>query len=191
MLKKTKRPEDWGQREKHPLYQMWHWNKNRNRYGMVSEWAEDFWAFVVGVGEKPGPDYRLRRHEITEPMGPSNFFWDKKYTKGDGNALTREERAAYMREYRKRRPRNVRNTALKGSYGITLQEWEALYEAQGGKCAICKHEEDTDRYANLSVDHCHTAGHVRGLLCNNCNRALGMFKDDPTVLDAAAAYLRR
>jgi len=191
MLKKTKRPEDWGQREKHPLYNLWHWNKNRNRYGVVPEWAEDFWAFVEGVGEKPGPAYRLRRHVIDQAMGPDNFFWEEKYAKGDGNAMTRAERAAYMREYRKRRPRNVRNTMLKRNYGITLQQWEALYEAQGGKCAICQRAENAERYANLAVDHCHDTGKVRGLLCNNCNRALGMLDHDPDRLRNAAAFLER
>lgn len=186
MLKKAKRPEDWGQREKHPLYKLWQWHSRRNRYGMVPEWANDFWAFVAGVGEKPGADHRLRRHEIEQPMGPDNFFWEEKYVT---DSMTRAGRAAYMREYRKRRYRNVKSSEIKSKYGITLSEWETMYAAQDGTCAICKKPEDTDRYANLAVDHCHDTGKVRGLLCNNCNRALGMFKDDLDVLRAGVAYL--
>ena len=158
---------------------------------MVPEWANDFWAFVDGVGDRPSSEHRLRRHEVKQAMGPENFFWEEKYSRGSGNAMSREERAAYMREYRKRRPRNVRNTMLKKQYGISLDQWEDMYANQGGKCAICKNPEGAERYANMSVDHCHTTGRVRGLLCNNCNRALGLFRDDPAVLASAVVYLKQ
>jgi hypothetical protein len=113
MLKKARRPQDWGQREKHELYGLWGWHKDRNRYGMVSEWAADFWEFVLGVGKRPSAKHRLRRHKITQPLGPTNFFWDTKYAPGSNKTNTLAQRAEYMREYRKRRPRNVRNTELK------------------------------------------------------------------------------
>jgi hypothetical protein len=191
MLKKAKRPEDWGQREKHELYGLWSWHKSRNRYGMVPEWAFDFWAFVAGVGDRPSKNHRLRRHEIERPMGPENFFWDSKYAHGSSAKTTLEQKAAYMREYRKRRPRNVRNTELKKMYGITLDQWEKMHSDQGGVCAICRKREDekSSRYNNLAVDHCHATGRVRGLLCNTCNKALGMFSDDPSTLRRAAEYL--
>ncbi len=90
-----------------------------------------------------------------------------------------------------RRPRNVRDTQLKKHYGITLADWEAMYLAQGGVCAVCKATETdkSSRYANLAVDHCHTTGKVRGLLCNACNRAIGFLRDDPQIARALAAYL--
>ena len=56
--------------------------------------------------------------------------------------------------------------------------------AQSGRCAIC-----TDPMTNPHVDHCHSSSTVRGLLCTNCNVGLGQFKDDPTRLLAAVAYL--
>lgn len=191
MLKTAKRPEDWGQREKHELYGLWGWHKDRNRYGMVPEWASDFWAFVSGVGERPSKEHRLRRHEITKPLGPNNFFWDTKYAHGSNETNTLAQRAAYMREYRKRRPRNVRDTELKKQYGITLNDWEAMHAAQGGVCAVCKscEYEKSSRYANLAVDHCHATGKVRGLLCNACNRAIGFLRDDPKTARALADYL--
>jgi hypothetical protein len=192
MLKKAKRPEDWGQREKHPLYGLWGWHKDRNRYGMVPEWASDFWSFASGVGDRPSSEHRLRRHEIKKPLGPDNFFWDTKYAPGSNEKSTPEQRAAYMREYRKRRYRNVRSAELKRSYGIGLDDWEAMYKAQNGVCAICKKAQDSvsERNVNLCVDHCHTTGDVRGLLCSSCNRGLGFFKDHPELIEAAAAYLR-
>jgi hypothetical protein len=193
MLKKAKRPADWGQREKHELYGLWGWHKDRNRYGMVPEWAADFWAFVAGVGDRPSKNHRLRRYEIHQPIGPDNFYWDEKYALGDGAKMTLAQRAAYMREYRKRRPRNVRDTELKKNYGIGLSDWEQMHAAQGGVCAICKQceNEKSFRYANLAVDHCHATGKVRGLLCNSCNRAIGFLQDDPERARRLAEYLEK
>ncbi len=77
----------------------------------------------------------------------------------------------------------------KSKYGITGAEYSALRDKQSGKCAICSGECPSGR--QLAVDHCHTTIKVRGLLCMNCNQALGKMKDDPALLEAAAAYLRQ
>jgi hypothetical protein len=74
---------------------------------------------------------------------------------------------------------------LKRRYGITAEESDAMLEAQGGLCAICR----TAPAAH--VDHNHDSGEVRELLCFNCNGGLGQFKDDPGVLRAAADYVER
>jgi len=188
---RTKAGDPRGPREKHPLYKIWNWHKKRNRYGMVPEWADDFWAFVAGVGERPSSEHRLRRKEIKQPIGPDNFFWDEKYAHGNADNMTKEQRAAYMREYRKRRPRNVRNAELRSRFGITLEDYERMYEEQGGVCAICggRESDSSGRYINLTVDHCHGSGDVRGLLCNLCNRGIGMFGDDPDIMRRAAEYV--
>lgn len=72
------------------------------------------------------------------------------------------------------------------SYGISLEDYDAMFTAQGGCCAICKSEPVRRR---LDVDHCHTTGVVRGLLCPKCNRGIGYFNDNPQLLAAAAAYV--
>jgi hypothetical protein len=82
-------------------------------------------------------------------------------------------------------------------YRLTAEEYAALYEAQGGRCAICQRARGTTR--RLAVDHDHkccagpvTCGKcVRGLLCKSCNRMLGHFRDDPEAFERAAQYLRR
>lgn len=83
---------------------------------------------------------------------------------------------------------------MRRNYGISVADYEAKHRAQSGKCAICDEAETalgpTGRVRPLSVDHCHTSNKVRGLLCNNCNHAIGKFKDDPRVVDRAAEYLR-
>lgn len=81
---------------------------------------------------------------------------------------------------------------LSRTYGITLADFEVLHEAQGGKCAICKGPGFLMREHHktpLVVDHCHTTGLVRGLLCHNCNRALGLLQDDIESLRRALIYL--
>jgi hypothetical protein len=88
----------------------------------------------------------------------------------------------------------VKNIDLKKHYGITLEQYNAMLAAQGGVCAICGGVNDmkdhrSGKLRNLSVDHCHSKGHVRKLLCQYCNQGLGNFRDDPKLLRKAAAYL--
>lgn len=81
-----------------------------------------------------------------------------------------------------------REKKLKYTYGLSIDDFNKLYEYQGGKCAICKInlEKGTN---DCSVDHNHESGNVRGLLCNRCNRAIGMLKDSKVVLYSAIRYL--
>jgi len=65
-------------------------------------------------------------------------------------------------------------------YGLTIEE---VQELKTKPCSICGSTE------KVVIDHCHTAGHVRGVLCDNCNRGLGCFKDSPTLLEKAKEYL--
>lgn len=87
---------------------------------------------------------------------------------------------------------------VKTFYGITVEDYWAIYNFQGGRCAICV--KATGRTKRLAVDHFHgcTAGHdpkkgcqlcVRGLLCSRCNRYLGLLMDDPAAFRRAARYL--
>lgn len=78
-----------------------------------------------------------------------------------------------------------------GGAGLSVEELESIFQAQGCKCAICS----TDDCHGLSgsngwnVDHCHTSGKVRFILCPGCNRGLGAFKDNPTSMRKAADLL--
>lgn len=75
---------------------------------------------------------------------------------------------------------------LRSTYGITPEQYQQMLIAQGNVCAICKQPSDI----LLVVDHDHDTDTVRGLLCGPCNRGLGLFRDSPTVLEAASRYLR-
>lgn len=75
---------------------------------------------------------------------------------------------------------------VQDTYGLLEGEYEALFEAQGGVCAIC----GQPRKYRLNVDHCHKTGAVRGLLCRLCNgRLLTAARDNPATLRRGAAYL--
>ena len=80
----------------------------------------------------------------------------------------------------------------KRTYGISLERYNEMLEEQNHRCAICLGEGfvmKKGHVAKLMVDHCHTTGAVRGLLCHNCNRALGLLQDDRDAIDRAGQYL--
>jgi hypothetical protein len=74
-----------------------------------------------------------------------------------------------------------------GPFGFYYSDYLAMLEAQGGVCAIC--HESCRPGRRLSVDHCHATGRIRGLLCDWCNRGLGLFRDSPESLLRAERYL--
>lgn len=77
---------------------------------------------------------------------------------------------------------------LRTKYNLSYEEWQALVEKHGNKCAICGNFEVDGK--RLSIDHCHTTKKVRGLLCTGCNGGLGLFKDNTKSLEAAIVYLK-
>ena len=106
--------------------------------------------------------------------------------------LDPECRRAYFRDRQRitRTPERNKNAILKNRYGIDLADYNRMHDEQDGLCAICKRPEAMTG-KSLAVDHDHTTGAVRGLLCVNCNQALGKFQDDTARLEAAIAYLRK
>jgi Recombination endonuclease VII len=82
---------------------------------------------------------------------------------------------------------NKRRHNLKSLYGLSVDQYNDLLRAQHGACAICGNGQS----GRLHVDHCHDSGSVRGLLCNRCNRAIGLLGDDPAILRRAISYLLR
>lgn len=91
-------------------------------------------------------------------------------------------------EYRRKDRERNRPTWHRGrKYGLTPEQVDTLIEGVGGKCEICK----TVPEKGLVIDHCHSTGKVRGMLCQQCNSVLGMAKDDINVLTEAIRYLER
>ncbi len=75
---------------------------------------------------------------------------------------------------------------LKKRYGITVEDFDAMMDTQGGKCYICRADPPNSNKKRLSVDHNHETGEVRGLLCTKCNVMLGWFENNR---DAVEDYL--
>ena len=88
---------------------------------------------------------------------------------------------------RDRRNEQMREIHLRNKFGLTVDEYSRILQAQGGVCALCEGA-PTPRIS-LHVDHDHGTGEIRGLLCVRCNNALGLFREDPDLLKRAARYV--
>lgn len=110
----------------------------------------------------------------------------------DPEAARARERELYQK-WKQTRPegwrRAVRNGRLKETYGITIDDLDRMIEECKATCQICS-EVQLDPY-KMHVDHCHTTGAIRGLICGKCNVGIGMFRDNPEYLIRAAEYLTR
>lgn len=95
----------------------------------------------------------------------------------------------YWHENRQQRQRTY---LWNKKYSLSAKDYEALLHSQNGRCAICGTDSPSrGRDIKFHVDHCHSTGVVRGLLCNECNTGLGKFKDNIDILLEAAGYLER
>ena len=91
----------------------------------------------------------------------------------------KEECNRAHREWVQKNKDKVAFTKAKSAYGISKEEYDSLIR----KCQICGSEE------NLVIDHSHQSGRIRGMLCSNCNKGLGFFKDNPALLQRASDYV--
>lgn len=107
------------------------------------------------------------------------------------NRANPERVNATNKHWRDRNPNKVRAMQLRNAFGISPEQYDQLFEAQGGVCAICNQKEPVRKH--LAVDHVHGTNPpvIRGLLCNRCNPALGAFQDSPKLLLSAVEYLRK
>lgn len=102
----------------------------------------------------------------------------------------------WFAENSERANENRRRWNLENRYGITVEQYAAMLADQGGVCAICGQGEPnehgrTGTRFRLAVDHDHETGRVRGLLCQKCNRAIGLLGDNPQRLRDAADYVEK
>jgi len=114
---------------------------------------------------------------------------ERKKGRGGWKGGPQESSRRYYRLHKDRILLVNRERELIKRYGLTLKEYEKICEEQGHKCAICGKQKQELRHQRLNVDHDHSTGAVRGLLCNVCNRAIGLLRDDAGLLRAAADYL--
>ncbi|QAY26957.1 HNH endonuclease [Streptomyces phage Shawty] len=123
---------------------------------------------------------------------PLDEFYRRKASKDGRQHVCRVCSKAYNDSH----PERLRASHLRQRYGITVEEYEARLAAQGGRCAVCPTTPEENGKA-LAVDHDHaccpnlkTCGKcIRGLLCNRCNKAIGLFADSADRLMSAVKYL--
>lgn len=115
----------------------------------------------------------------------------KDCNKAKARQWTKDNPEKARAQARKRAELGLNRAAIrKRKYGISPSEYAALYDAQGGACAICRRTTSGRKDSTeLCVDHCHTSNQIRGLLCHSCNRALGLLRDNTESLKRAIEYL--
>lgn len=134
------------------------------------------------IREKRGQKKKERRRENV-PRACTVCGVEKPASEFNFKQIDLNTRQSYCKSCRPYSPRYSRDRKLKTKYGITIEEYEALAKKQEYKCAICCEEKP------LQVDHNHANNQIRGLLCGECNRALGLFRDDLNSLKTAYQYI--
>ena len=182
-------------------------------YTLLSEYNKKYYAEDADKKREYNKKYRAenvdKRREYDKKYYAENVDKRREYNKKyyAENADKRAENADKKREYDKKyRAENVdkvresskkyyaenidkfRARSLQNRYGIGHEEYLELFEKQDGKCKICETTSNR-KLKHFAVDHCHDTGDVRGLLCSNCNTAIGLLKDNPDLLRTAAKYI--
>jgi len=117
------------------------------------------------------------KHKINLKKGYKDGF--QNYCKKCGSS--------YYQQHRKKIREKAKTSYLQKTYNISLEDKKNLLILQLSKCAICKKK--LELKSTTHIDHDHTSGKIRGILCHNCNRGLGYFKDNPRFLKTAIKYL--
>jgi hypothetical protein len=120
---------------------------------------------------------------------PLSEFHKNKNSKDGFTRMCGSCSTTQSREWYRKNPHVKRNANLLREYGISLETFENMKAKQHGKCAICKNEFKNS--IDTCVDHNHKTGQVRELLCNHCNRAIGLLKESTDILKSALLYVEK
>lgn len=130
-------------------------------------------AYMAKYRERAAPALtRAKQKYLSSAKGSAaKSAYDKTYYKNNRAVIVERNYAA----------------ALSSKYGLTVEQHTQMLRRQRGRCAICRRKPKR----RLQVDHCHTSGKVRGLLCSYCNRSLGAFERNENWLTSALKYLAK
>lgn len=138
---------------------------------------------------------------MTEDKKQANRDRAKAYRNTEvGKAKIKQQRdSATAKEQNRQRGQKYRSTSTGKAYlkeysiyyryKLTLDEYNNIIAQQNNQCAICGQLFDSSQTKTPNIDHCHTTGKVRGILCPLCNKGLGNFKDNTDILRRAISYL--
>ena len=134
------------------------------------------------------------RHEYCKTWRKNNRE-SLKIKKAKYHSVVKDDINSKRREERKQNPSKYKESNLQHNFGITLSQYNAMLVSQNFTCAVCKYPEtskhQSGKVRDLSVDHCHSTGAIRGLLCGKCNKGIGLFQDNKKLLEQAIKYLER
>lgn len=178
---------------------------------LFARWEGDglrdaFWRFKTARSRNSecvtGSHYGGSMSQLPGLEGPKRAFCSRcrknpENPKTGGNRWCKECRAAYRREWRRRNQEKSRDQiyeqSIRRRFGIDLSTYQAMLEAQQGRCAICGQEETARNkdgtLRRLQIDHDHETNQIRALLCHGCNHGMGGFRDDIPRIKAAIRYL--
>jgi len=151
---------------------------------MTPEWytnnREKYREYWQRADKKRSPEQRKQRYLAHKVWQQRNREDQNEKARRRFAKRTEEQRLrtnAARRDWVRRNPQWSRNKHLKETYGLTLEQWEALFTAQGRCCAFCKATEPKHKYG-WATDHCHKLNKVRWILCHDCNLILGRCKEN-------------
>lgn len=129
----------------------------------------------------------LKRCPMCEEIKPFDAY-NSNAARYDGlRSICRACQSIEDKRYREQNPDQHADWQMKSRYGISRADYDALLAKQNNRCAACGDELQGGRFQH--IDHCHESGTVRGILCINCNLALGYLKDDPERITGLLAYI--
>ena len=135
-------------------------------------------------GNKPCVECAKRNSQRRWDEGKTTEWKQKK--KEQVNACNRRRYKSLTPEEKRKRNR-AQQVSL---YGLTLEQYDAMFIEQKGVCAICGYPETNPKKTNMCIDHDHNTGKVRSLLCDRCNRGIGVFGDNIQLLEKSILYLK-
>jgi|APSaa5957512622_1039677.scaffolds.fasta_scaffold05884_5 hypothetical protein len=133
-----------------------------------------------------GLSYRLIASKVNCSVGTVNNYLTDNVNLKERTPIPKKKYPTKM-DMKSRESRKDR--MLRHRYGITFDEFILMYNNQNGNCMICEKPKSHLGRKGIQVDHCHTTGVVRGLLCPSCNTAIGRFENDIPLFTKVVSYL--
>jgi len=155
----------------------------------------DFWKNSVKRSDLNGKCKHCclaeRKAKDTPEKRAARLEYSRKYYQQNKTEILAKQKTGYRlkREKPKDFARVQHDRILRYKHGLTREDYDILFELQGGACAICGNGPDK-KHPHLHLDHDHDSGLVRGLLCFSCNAGIGLLGDNPSLLERALVYLK-
>ena len=112
----------------------------------------------------------------------------KKY-RAEHKEHLKECRKKYYTENKEKIDTDKRKSALKNNFGITIEQFNEMSKNQDNRCGICNNLFTVGKPFNPNIDHNHVTNKIRGLLCGQCNRSIGLLRDNPVIIKNAIKWI--